>query len=498
MVLERNNPCADREWCGAGGMPEDQGMLDTLGNAVRLARPQPTTIPALSPHGDSVLQIQDVKMHRSHAAAASRRIATACMMIFAASAAFGVRAAHAEDAAISQAREILKRHPLIDSHNDLPWVIRESGKPPRDVAAYDLNAHTAGDTDFARLRAGGVGGQFWSVYVPSTPDAGARGFARMQLEQIDIALRIIERYPKDLALALSADDIERANAEGRIASLLGMEGGHAIENSLGALRDFYRLGVRYMTLTHFNTVDWADSATDVARHGGLSKFGAEVVREMNRLGMLVDISHVSAETMDDVLDIAEAPVIFSHSNARALSPTLRNVPDAVLARVPKNGGVVMVSFISLFAVQGDEHARWQAAFERETGVKLGDVAYDAALLKYAAVHPEPRATIADVADHVEHVRDVAGIDHVGIGADFFGEPAWMAAGLEDVSRYPELFAELIRRGWTEEALAKLARGNVLRVLRGAEQAAARLQKARGPSNQTIEQLDRGQALPDKY
>ncbi len=479
-------------------MPEDQGMLDTLGNAIRLSRPEPATIPALSPHGDSVLHIQDVIMHGSHAAATSRRIAVTCMLIFAASAAFGVRAAHATDAAISQARGILGRHPLIDSHNDLPWVIRENGMPPRDVAAYDLHERTAGDTDFGRLRAGGVGGQFWSVYVPSTPAVGARGFARIQLEQIDIALRIIEAYPKDLALALTADDIEHANAEGRIASLLGMEGGHAIENSLGALRDYHRLGVRYMTLTHFNTIDWADSATDVARHGGLSKFGEEVVREMNRLGMLVDISHVSAETMNDVLDIAEAPVIFSHSNARALSPTPRNVPDDILARVPGNGGVVMISFISLFAVQGDEHARWQEAFERESGVKLGDAAYDAALLKYTAVHPEPRAGIADVADHVEHVRDIAGVDHVGIGADFFGEPAWMAAGLEDVSRYPELFAELIRRGWTEDALAKLARGNVLRVLRGAEQAASRLQKARGPSNQTIEQLDHGQAQPNKY
>ncbi|HEU4517170.1 MAG TPA: dipeptidase, partial [Steroidobacteraceae bacterium] len=351
--------------------------------------------------------------------------------------------AHAEDDALSRARAILARHPLIDGHNDLPWVIREAGKPPRDVAAYDLESRTAGDTDIARLRAGGVGGQFWSVYVPSGAETAARGPARLQLEQIDIALRIIERYPKDLALALSAADVERANAGGRIASLLGMEGGHAIENSLGALRDFYRLGVRYMTLTHFNTIDWADSATDVARHGGLSKFGEEVVREMNRLGMLVDISHVSPATMHDVLDIAEAPVIFSHSNARALSTTLRNVPDDVFARVGRNGGVVMVSFISLFNVQGEEHDRWQAAFESEAGVKLGDAGYDAAYERYAAVHPEPRATIADVADHVEHVRDAAGIDHVGIGADFFGSPAWMAAGLEDVASYPALFAELL-------------------------------------------------------
>jgi len=437
-------------------------------------------------------------MRRTHFGAAGARLVLALAAILACATAHANGPAHADGRALDEARAILSRHPLIDGHNDLPMVIRESGKPPRDVVAYDLGARTAGDTDIARLRAGGVGGQFWSVYVPSAPEAGARGFARIQLEQIDIALRVIERYPRDLAFALTAGDIERANAEGRIASLLGMEGGHAIDNSLGALRDFYRLGVRYMTLTHFNTVDWADASTDVAQHGGLSKFGEEVVREMNRLGMLVDISHVSADTMNDVLDIAEAPVIFSHSNARALSPTPRNVPDAVLARLPKNGGVVMVSFISLFAVQGDEHARWQEAFERETGVKLGDAAYDAAVAKYTAVHPEPRATVADVADHIEHVRDVAGIDHVGIGADFFGEPAWMAAGLEDVSSYPQLFAELIRRGWTEEALSKLARGNVLRVLRGAEQASARLQKLRAPSNQTIEQLDRGQALPDKY
>jgi membrane dipeptidase len=219
---------------------------------------------------------------------------------------------------------------------------------------------------------------------------------------------------------------------------------------------------------------------------------------MNRLGVLVDISHVSPETMHDVLDIAEAPVIFSHSNALALSPTPRNVPDEVFARVARNGGVVMVSFISLFNVQGEEHARWQEAFERESGLKLGDAAYDAAYEKYVVLHPEPRATIGDVADHVEHVRDAAGIDHVGIGADFFGEPDWMAAGLEDVSCYPALFAELLRRGWTEEGLAKLARGNVLRVLRGAEEAAARLQKARGASFQTIEQLDGGQPLPGKY
>ncbi|HET8692393.1 MAG TPA: dipeptidase [Steroidobacteraceae bacterium] len=437
-------------------------------------------------------------MHRPHCAADWRRHVLGPLAMLAAFAAFFAAPARAEDAALQHARELLARHPLIDGHNDLPEVIREKGKPPRDVVAYDLRQRTAGDTDIPRLRAGGVGGQFWSVYIPSSPEVGRKGFARIQLEQIDIALRMIERYPEDLALALTADDIERANASGKIASLLGMEGGHAIENSLGALRDFYRLGVRYMTLTHFNRNDWADSATEPPRHGGLSKFGVEVVREMNRLGMLVDISHVSADTMNDALDASEAPVIFSHSSALAVTPSPRNVPDAVLARMRDNGGVVMVDFISQFSVQGEAHARWQEAFERETGAKLVDTDYDEKLDAYTARHPEPRATLSDVADHVEHVRDVAGIDHVGIGADFFGQPDWMAEGLEDVASYPALFAELIRRGWSDEDLAKLSRGNVLRTLRQAEQVAARLQAARPPSILTIEQVDGGKDLPDEY
>jgi membrane dipeptidase len=437
-------------------------------------------------------------MHRAHFAAKSRRIVIIALAFAALGAGLAPPRAHADDAALLHAREFLKKHPLIDGHNDLPDVIREKGKPPRDVAAYDLAQPTAGDTDLARLRAGGVGGQFWSVWVPSPPEVGKRGFARIQLEQIDIALRMIERYPGDFALALTADDVEQANAAGRIASLLGMEGGHTIENSLGALRDYYRLGVRYMTLTHFNSNDWADSATEPPRHGGLSKFGVEVVREMNRLGMLVDLSHVSTDTMNDALDVTEAPVIFSHSTALALTPSPRNVPDAVLARMQKNGGVVMVNFISQFTVQGDAHVRWQEAFARETGAQLADTDYDEKLAKFTAGHPEPRATIEDVADHVEHVRDAAGIDHVGIGADFFGEPAWMAAGLEDVSRYPELFAELIRRGWSDTDLEKFARGNVLRTLREAEKVAARLQKERPASFVTIEQADGGKPLPDGY
>jgi membrane dipeptidase len=416
---------------------------------------------------------------------------------------FGVAAGAAmpaaNDATLRQAREFLDKHPLIDGHNDLPAVIRESGKPPRDVVAYDLNHRTAGDTDIARLREGGVGGQFWSVWIPSSADVGKRGFARIQLEQIDIALRMIERYPDDLALALTADDIERARRAGRIASLLGIEGGHAIENSLGALRDYHRLGVRYMTLTHFNGNDWADSATEAPRHGGLTKFGAEVVREMNRLGMLVDISHVSTDAMNDVLDVAEAPVIFSHSSAKAVTPSVRNVPDEVLRRLPRNGGVVMVNFISEFSVTGPAFDEWQAGFAAASGgVKLGDARYDEEKAKYAAVRPEPKATIEDVAEHIEHIRDVAGIDHVGIGADFFGDPAFMAAGLEDTSRYPYLFAELIRRGWTDGMLVKLASGNLLRTLRRAEEAAARLRKVRPASIQTIEQLDGGRGEPDKY
>lgn len=404
-----------------------------------------------------------------------------------------------EDVTLRHARELLRKHPVIDGHNDLPYVIREQGKPMRDVNAYDLRTTTPGDTDLSRLRAGGVGGQFWSVYVPSTDDVKQAGFARIQLEQIDIALRVIERYPDALQLALTAADIEQANQAGRIASLLGAEGGHVLENSLGALRTYHRLGVRYMTLTHFKGNDWADSATDEPRHGGLTAFGQEVVREMNRLGMLVDLSHVSVETMNDVLDIAVAPVIFSHSNAQALTPHPRNVPDEVLRRLSANGGVVMASFISVFNVKGPAHAAWEKGFAKASGgVMFGDVRYDQERAKYSAEYPEPRATISDVADHIEHLRNVAGLDHVGIGSDFFGSPMGMSIGLEDTSAYPALFAELIRRGWSDEALIKLSRGNLLRALRAAEQTAVRLQQALPPSYRTIEELDRRQPKPNVY
>ena len=364
----------------------------------------------------------------------------------------GVAPVAAQDAHMEKALRVLATTPLIDGHNDLPWAIRESETAPHDVEApaHDLRGSTPFHTDIARLRAGRVGGQFWSVYIPF--EATAEGAAKVQLEQIDIANQIIEKYPDALELALSTSDLEAAFGRGRIGSMLGMEGGHAIENSLGALRAYYAMGVRYMTLTHNGTLDWADSCCDEARHGGLSEFGKEVVREMNRMGMLVDLSHTSPETMNDVLDVAEAPVIWSHASARGVHDHARNVPDQVLRRLPENGGVVMVTFVPGFLTSNDE------------------------------------ATIADVADHIDHIANIAGVDHVGIGSDFDGIES-TPVGLEDVSTYPVLFAELSRRGWTEEDLAKLAGENVLRAWREAETAARRLQREREPSTKTIEQLD---------
>ncbi len=399
-----------------------------------------------------------------------------------------------EDKALIHAHELLENYPLVDGHNDLPFVIREKGDPLRDVNAYDLTRTTPHDTDFARLHAGHVGAQFWSVYIPGTEIVKNQGFAKTQLEQIDIARRLVEQYPEYLSLATRAEDIEKARYEGRIASLLGMEGGHAIENSLGALRMFYRLGVRYMTLTHFPNNDWADAAgNDV--HGGLTRFGEEVVREMNRLGMLVDLSHVSVNTMNDALDVSEAPVIFSHSNTRALTPHKRNVPDQVLKRLPQNGGVVMASFISVFNVK--DYAEWEEGFKKASGgLEIGDPNYDEEKKKYSQKFPEPKASISDVADHLEHIRMTAGIDHVALGSDFYGDPETMVTDLEDTASFPLLFAELIRRGWSDEELIKLSRGNLIRVLKAAEDTSERLQKERNPSYATIEQLDQGQEAPN--
>jgi membrane dipeptidase len=397
-------------------------------------------------------------------------------------------AAAQSDPALERARRILRSVPLIDGHNDLAWEIRMSESAPMDVAAYDLRTRTPGHTDFERLKAGQVGAQFWSIYVPG--EVKDSGYARIQLEQFDIARRTIARYPDRLTLALRADDIEREFKRGRIASLLGMEGGHVIENSLGVLRSYYDLGARYLTLTHNVTLDWADAAMDSTRHGGLTEFGREVVREMNRLGMLVDLSHVSPAVMSDVLDLAEAPVIFSHSSARALTEHRRNVPDSILRRLPKNGGVVMVTFVPAFVSQ--EVADWEARAE-EAAEGFEAQAADSAGRKrlmdeWRAAHPRPDATLAQVADHIEHVRRTAGADHVGIGGDFDGITETVV-GLEDVSTYPSLFAELIRRGWSDDDLRKLAGRNVLRALRAAESTATRLRREREPSTRTIRQLD---------
>ncbi len=394
------------------------------------------------------------------------------------------------DPHMERARKVLRSTPLIDGHNDLPWVIRRFDEAPRDVARYDLRQTTPGHTDLARLRQGMVGGQFWSVYIPG--DIADSGFARVQLEQIDIARRVVDRYP-ELEWAHTADEVVRTFRRGRIASMLGMEGGHAIENSLGALRAYYALGVRYMTLTHNVTLDWADAASDTARHGGLTRFGEEVVREMNRLGMLLDLSHVSPATMSDALNVTEAPVIFSHSSARALADHVRNVPDSILQRTPRNGGVVMVTFVPMFISQEviDHQAREQRHAAELRQRHPGDTAHVQHLLdEWRRSNPEPRASLSQVADHIDHIRRVAGVDHVGIGGDFDGIST-VVVGLEDVSTYPALFAELSRRGWSEADLRKLAGENVLRVMRRAEQIAARQQGERPPSTKTIEELDRG-------
>lgn len=358
----------------------------------------------------------------------------------------------AQETHLERAMRILATTPLVDGHNDLPWAIRNSEAGPHDVEAeaHDLRGTTPFHTDLARLEAGGVGAQFWSVYIPF--DAIEYGAARMQLEQIDIALQIIEKYPEALELALTASDVETAFGKGRVASMLGMEGAHAIENSLGTLRAFYSLGVRYMTLTHNGTLDWADACCDLPRHGGLTEFGKEVVREMNRMGMLIDISHTSPETMNDALDVTEAPVIWSHASARALHDHPRNVPDQVLRRLPANGGVVMVTFVPSFLTRNDE------------------------------------ATIGDVADHIEHIAEIAGVDYVGIGSDFDGIDS-TPVGLEDVSTFPALLAELSRRGWSDEDLRKVAGENVMRAWREAEAVARRLQRERDPSTRTIEEMD---------
>jgi membrane dipeptidase len=378
----------------------------------------------------------------------------------------------ADGAALTLAltRAMLSRFPLIDGHNDLPWEIRQ--KFALDPAAAGLTGRVAGtQTDIPRLVEGGVGGQFWSVYVPSALAGDAAVTA--VFEQVDLVHRMIAAYPGRFQLALRADDVDAAFAAGKIASLLGAEGGHAINSSLGVLRSLYALGVRYMTLTHNDNVGWADSATDEPDCGGLSDFGREVVAEMQRLGMLVDLSHVAVSTMNQALDVAAAPVIFSHSSARALTDNPRNVPDDVLARLTVNGGVCMVAFVPFFVSQ--ECTDWFTGlkgFAAGRGLDPNNLAAVFGLLpEWEKDNPMPPATLSQVADHIEHIRAVAGIDHVGIGGDYDGTPT-LPAGLEDVSRYPALFHELQRRRWSEADLKALAGGNILRVLRAAESGAA--------------------------
>jgi membrane dipeptidase len=384
--------------------------------------------------------------------------------------------APAEDVYLARAKRILSQTPLIDGHNDLPWRIREDTVARGNVDLYDLRKHTPGHTDLDRLKKGMVGAQFWSVYTPG--EYRDSGYARVQLEQIDIARRVIAKYPDRLALALSAEDIRRDFKQGKIGSLLGLEGGHAIENSLGALRAYYDLGVRYMTLTHNVTLDWADAALDSAKHRGLTPFGDSVVREMNRLGMLVDLAHVSPGTMSAALNVSQAPVIFSHSGARALVDVPRNVPDSILRRVTANGGIVMVPFVTGFVSPAvllyDQSTRpvmkdLQAKFGNDTAAITREIK------QWRAAHVEPRATLSQVADQIEYVRKVAGIDHVGIGSDFDGITE-VVQGLEDVSKFPDLFAELARRGWSDSDLRKLAGENLLRVFAQAEAVSKRMQR----------------------
>jgi membrane dipeptidase len=397
--------------------------------------------------------------------------------------------ADSADGLLAKARELLAEHPVLDGHNDLPWALRTQVSydiSRRDVSR-DQSAHL--HTDIPRLRAGGVGGQFWSVYV-SCALAGDAAVSAC-LEQIDVVRQLAAAHPADLRLATTADDIEAARSEGRIASLMGAEGGHSIANSLATLRAFHELGVRYMTLTHNDNTDWADSATDEPRHDGLTRFGEEVVREMNRAGMLVDLSHVAASTMRDALRVSEAPVIFSHSSSRAVCDHPRNIPDDVLEALPRNGGVAMATFVPKFVLP--EAVAWtQAADEnmRAHGLDSLDTGEEGmrVLRAFEEEHPRPVADAGTVADHLDHMREVAGIDHLGIGGDYDGT-AFLPSRLEDVSGYPNLVAELLRRHWSVEDLAKLTWRNAVRVLGDAEAVSRELRGRRGPSVATIGALD---------
>jgi membrane dipeptidase len=367
----------------------------------------------------------------------------------------------------ARAIAIHRQTPVIDGHNDYPWALRGLD-PGRDFSKAEISKPVPSlMTDIPRLRQGGVAGQFWSVYVPSTMQG--KEAVRATLEQIDIVHRMTKRWPETFEMAHTAADVGRSFKAGRIGSLIGIEGGHSIDSSLATLRMMFALGARYMTLTHSANVPWADASPGPAVLGGLSKFGEEVIREMNRLGMLVDLSHVSPDTMEDALRVTDAPVIFSHSSARAICNHHRNVPDNILKLVAANGGVVMVTFVPGFISQAVADYDAKPAAERQG--------------------PAPKATLAQVADHIDHIRKVAGIDHIGLGGDFDGISS-VVVGLEDVSTYPALSAELLKRGYTDEDVKKIVGLNVLRVMRQVEKVAAGLQKTRQPSTATIEMLDK--------
>lgn len=396
-------------------------------------------------------------------------------------AALAAPALAADDDALAHANRLLSKTILVDGHNDLPIAIRGSQQAPGDVDAYDLRGPVPGQTDIARLRAGHVGAQFWSVYIPGELKSG---YARMQLEQIDIARRMIAKYPDVFRLTGTVAEVRAAHGDGRIASLLGIEGGYGLENSFGPLRAYYDLGVRYMTLTHNTHTDWADSAMpDTPKFNGLSPFGEQVVREMNRLGMLVDLSHTSADTMRDALAVSKAPVIFSHAAARALVDISRNVPDDVIAQLPANGGVLMVTFVAGFVSPEAAAVLFPAmkAFYANSSQAKSAEERRALYEDFKTKLVLPPVTVADVADHIEHVVKVAGVNHVGLGGDFDGNDLW-PEGLSDVSMYPNLFAELIRRGWSDRDLEKLAGGNVLRAMEQAEQVARELQATTPAAN----------------